>query len=192
MIEKTKTIRELGAVDVSSLKRLVQGLSEDVWTAQDAMKENTFFCFHSTSHIVFRFIRGNRDPHHFYDNQIWNFWRDQLLPVMDQVTQVYGYAEPEYPKVMLARLHADGTIDRHVDGAGSHLLTHKIHIPLQTNPQARMYVEPEYHQLEEGKAYELNNIVSHGAENQGDTDRIHLIFESFDKASAPPQQRASA
>ncbi|MCA9048168.1 MAG: aspartyl/asparaginyl beta-hydroxylase domain-containing protein [Planctomycetaceae bacterium] len=182
MVEKPKTIRELGPVDIAEIKSLVLKTSDHVWDLCDRQKENKFFCFHDTAHIVFRFTPGNRSPKEFYSTPVWNFWAPFLLPIMNSVTEVYGYSRREFPKVMLARLKAGQVIDRHVDGAGSNLQTHKIHVPLFTNERARMYIQPHEYHLREGFAYEVNNIVSHGVENFGDTDRIHLIFECFDAA----------
>ncbi len=58
--------------------------------------------------------------------------------VMAQAAAPYGCAEPVYPKAMLARLAAGHRIDRHMDGEGSHPLTHRIQVPLQTNPRATL------------------------------------------------------
>ena len=86
-----------------------------------------------------------------------------------------------YPKVMLARLAAGAVIDRHVDGAGSNVFTHKIHVPIQTNGRVRVFINDRCFQLAEGRAYEVNNLAAHAVENLGQTDRIHLIFEVFDQ-----------
>ncbi len=81
---------------------------------------------------------------------------------------------------MLAKLAAGSYIDEHTDGAGSNLLAHKIHIPLQTNNDTTMTVNGQTKHLQKGHAYEVNNIVPHSVENNGKTDRIHLVFEVFD------------
>ena len=182
MISKPYTIRELGSVDIDPIKALVNRLSETVWTKEDDRKENNFFCFHHTRHIIFRFIEDHQDHQGFYSNPIWSVWKQELLPIMEQVAHHYDYSHPTYPKVMLARLTAGYRIDRHKDVARSNLYTHKIHIPLLTNPQVKFVVRDSVHYLMEGKAYEVNNIVSHAVDNSGKTDRIHLIFEVYDEA----------
>ena len=179
-IVKPDTIRTLGPVDIRRLKALVGRVSDTVWQSENEGKENDFFCFHHTQHIIFRFIGGNRDHRDYYSNPIWSMWKNILLPIMDAVVAPYGYTKPAYPKAMLARLAAGHIIDSHVDGAGSNLHTHKIHIPIQTNLGAIFYVNKVPHHLEEGMAYEVNNIVPHAVENFGQTDRIHFIFEVFD------------
>ena len=181
-ITKPNGIRELGPVDISPLKPLVLSISEQVWEHENADKENNFFCFHHTQHIIFRFPQGNR-PQVFTTYPIWTAWRDRLLPILDQAARPYGYTQPVYPKVMLAKLDAGYIIDPHVDEGEINQYTHKIHIPLTTNDQVRIFVKPDWYSLREGCAYEVNNTVSHSAENYGQIDRIHLIFELFDGAT---------
>lgn len=182
-VTKPDTIRDLGPIDVAQLTAIVAKVSENVWAREDADKENTFTCFHHTRHIVFRFIEGMRDHRISYSRQIWPAWQGLLLPLMQQAIQPYGFVQPEFPKVMLARLSAGYGIDPHKDGAGSNLYTHKIHIPLITNPQATFYVDGQSFFLQMGRAYEVNNIKTHGVKNAGADDRIHLIFEVYDAAT---------
>ena len=139
-IAKPQFVRELGAVDIAIIKGLVARLAEPVWNLEDQRKENKFQVFHHTRHIVFRFIEGMRDHRHFYSTPIWSVWQEHLLPVMADAVRSYRFQEPVYPKVMLARLAAGAVIDRHVDGAGFNLFTHKIHVPIQTTEQARMFI----------------------------------------------------
>jgi hypothetical protein len=49
-----------------------------------------------------------------------------------------------------------------------------------TNPDATFLVDGRSFHLEAGTAYEVNNILSHGATNAGAEDRIHFIFEVFE------------
>lgn len=181
-VTKPDNIRELGVVDIAAVKDLVARISEAVWNQHDELKENRFECFHDTRHIILRFIKGMRDHRRFYSNPIWAVWQDCLLPVMDRAIAPYGFQQPIYPKVMLARLAAGAVIDRHVDGGGSNPFTHKIHVPIQSSDQALMLINDEPFHLEEGYAYEVNNLAPHAVENKGSTDRIHLIFEVFDGA----------
>ena len=115
-VEKPPTVRCLGSADADALAARVRRLSEQAWRREDASKENRFFCFHHTRHVVFRFIPGNRDPRRFYSQPGWLVWRQWLLPVMERVTaRGSGFAEPVFPKAMLARLGAGQRIDTHVD-----------------------------------------------------------------------------
>jgi hypothetical protein len=181
-VQKPETVRDLGAVEVSELLARVKALSEASWAQEDARKENAFSVFHHTRHFIFRFTPGNRRPDEFYDTPAWRVWRALLQPVMDAAIRDYGFCAPEFPKVMFARLAAGNRIDLHRDGAGSNLCTHKIHVPLITNPGAYFLSGQESIHLAFGRAWEVNNIDPHGGINEGEDDRIHLIFEVFDRA----------
>ena len=179
-VEKPDTVRRLGPVDAAHLRALqaqVARLSETVWNREDADKENDFFCFAHTRHIVFRFIPLDAKGLSYYANPGWSLWRRWLLPVMAQAAAPYGYAEPVYPKAMLARLAAGRGIDLHTDDGSVHPLVHKIHVPLQTSPRATLTVAGATFHLEAGYAFEVNNLAPHGAFNGGGQDRIHFIFE---------------
>lgn len=178
---KPHSILNLGPVDIAGILELLVKLSEKVWEVEDHRKDNPFPCFHHTQHIIFRFIRDNLDPRDFYSKPAWEIWKSQLLPVMTAAVEPYHFTNPVFPKAMLARLEAGQFINTHVDGAGSNLRTHKIHVPIQTNPEALFTSNGETTHLEQGVAYEVNNIAPHSAVNQGPTDRIHFIFEVFDE-----------
>ncbi len=181
-VSKPATVRRLGRVDPSALAAVVGRLSDEAWRREDSAKENDFGCFHHTRHVVFRFIARNLDPGNFYSNTGWRVWRRWLEPLMDRAAGAYGFRQPVFPKAMLARLEAGQRIDMHKDGEGSHPLVHKIHIPLQTNPRAVLVVDGVRVHLASGYAWEVNNLVPHGAFNGGDRDRIHFIFEVFEGA----------
>lgn len=181
-VDKPARVRPLGAVDVEPLRRRAARLSERVWRQEDRVKENAFACFHHTRHIIFRFIASGRDPRRFYSQPIWAVWGRMLLPVMEQAAAHYGYTYPVYPKVMLARLEAGYGIELHVDDGGANPYVRKVHVPLETNPAAVLHVDGADIHLDAGQAWEVNNLVPHGAFNGGETDRIHLIFEVFEGA----------
>lgn len=187
-VVKPADYRELGPVDISGLLAIVNRLSEQLWEAEDKVKENKFDVFHHTQHIIFRFTPNNADPRISYGNPSWEIWKSILLPIMDAVTEPYGHGEIAYSKAMLARLRAGHRIDPHIDGKGSNLVSHKVHIPLITNPDALFFIKGNTRHLDVGRAYEVNNIVKHGAENMGTEDRVHLIFEHYDAAASPKLQ----
>ena len=198
-VQKPATVRRLGPVDASALTAQVARLSHEAWRREDGVKENRFPCFHHTRHVIFRFIAGNEDPRHFYSDPSWRVWSRWLLPPMTRAASVYGFAEPVFPKAMLARLEAGQWIDTHIDTnrdePGSHPLVHKVHIPLQTEPGAVVTVRGASTHLAPGYAWEVNNLAPHGAFNGGTRDRIHFIFEVFEGAgrelvegSGPPGQ----
>lgn len=180
-VSKPTAIRNLGEVDHSAPLALLAKLPERYWQIEDSYKENQFAVFHSTQHIVFRFIEGFRDPRCFYSNPSWKLFQHQLLPVMQEIANRYEYQAPEFPKVMLARLFAGEKIDRHTDNGTSNAYVHKIHVPLVTSDRVDFFERNERFNLRSGFAYEVNNLIPHGVVNNSDNDRIHLVFEMFNQ-----------
>ena len=81
----------------------------------------------------------------------------------------------------MARLIGGTQIKTHVDAAPGAKIPHKIHVPILTNPEACFIAQRKHYHLEKGYAWEVNNRVPHGGINQSKEDRIHLIFDYFNK-----------
>lgn len=177
---KPQDFQTLGDVDIIDLLAFQQRLTDNIWQQENQLKENNFACFHHTQHIIFCFIKDFGDPKNFYSNPIWEIAKPIFLPAMHKVIEAYQFSNPVFPKAMLAKLQAGHVIDAHHDGAGSNLLTHKIHIPLITHPDILMHINGKSLHLEAGKAYEVNNIAKHAVSNHSTVDRVHFIFEVFD------------
>ena len=173
-------MRPLGPVDIEAVREEILAIPEAVWNQENAEKPNPFGSLDDTRHIVFRFVANFGDWRQSYDLPLWADWCDRIAPLLQQATAPYGYARGRFPRIMLARMAPGGVIHPHVDANPSARWPHKIHVPIQTNPQVRLYVEPEEYHFAPGHAYEINNMTRHAARNDGATDRIHLIFEYYD------------
>lgn len=184
---KTATIRRLGPVDIAALKTAVAAIPETVWDSENAGKPNRFEALDKTRHIVFRFIDSPRDWRASHDRALWAQWRPLLEPVMRQATAAYGYANGMFPRVMLARMAPGGEIKPHRDANAAAKWPHKVHVPLQTNDRVTFFVDGVGYRLPEGEAVEVNNMGVHAVKNDGDTDRIHLIFEYYDADQPEPE-----
>ena len=185
---KTKSIRQLGRVDVAALKEAVVALPPETWEAEDANKPNRRFdALDTTRHIMFRFVRSFRDWRKSFDLPLWDEWKSLLEPVLETATEPYGYARGAFPRVMLARMAPGGVIHPHRDENPAAKWPHKIHVPLQTNEDVTFYVDGVAYHFEEGEAVEVNNMGLHAVENRGTTHRIHLIFEYYDLDQPDPQ-----
>ena len=183
---KTKQVRWLGPVDIAALRARVLAIPEAEWDRENADKPNRFEALDKTRHVVFRFVSNFRDWRDSYDRPNWTEWRDVLEPVMRQAVATYGYADGDYPRVMLARMGAGGVIQPHRDANPAAKWPHKIHVPLLTNDKVIFFVEGKGFHIAEGEAAEVNNMDTHAVENAGDTDRIHLIFEYYDRDQPLP------
>lgn len=188
---KTKSVKFLGPIELGSLVEDVLAIPQEVWDQENADKPNRFEALDKTQHIVFRFVNKLNDWRESHDRPMWAAWKDRLLPVLEQATRPYGYANGAFPRIMLARMAPGGIIHPHTDASPSAKWPHKIHVPLTTNERVRFYIQPQTHHFKVGEAVEVNNLDVHAVANEGATDRIHLIFEYFDRdqpswLDAPP------
>jgi hypothetical protein len=184
---KTTSIRRLGPVDIAALKAAVLAIPEAVWDAENAGKPNRFEALDRTRHIVFRFVDSVRDWRGSHDRPAWVEWRALIEPVLQRAVAPYAYANGAFPRVMLARMAAGGEIKPHRDANAAAKWPHKIHVPLLTNDRVTFYVDGVGYHLPEGEAAEVNNMGVHAVKNDGDSDRIHLIFEYYDADQPEPE-----
>jgi hypothetical protein len=183
---KAKAVRLLGEVDIAELREQVLTIPEHVWNAENADKPNPFGALDATRHIVFRFVDNWIDWRQSHDRGLWAEWKALIEPILRKATEPYGYANGEFPRVMLARMAPGGIIHPHVDENPAAKWPHKIHVPLVTNPDVTFFVDGQGYYFEEGVAVEVNNMKTHAVSNRGTTDRIHLIFEYFDRDQPAP------
>ena len=185
-LRKTTGIRQLGAVQINALQAAVAAIPEAVWNAENANKPNRFEVLDATRHIVFRFIDSPRDWRSSHDRAAWPAWRDLLEPVLAQAVRAYGYARGVFPRVMLARMPPGGVIHPHIDANPAAKWPHKIHVPMSTNPGVVSFFGGKEHHFPPGQAVEVDNLGPHWVRNNGDSDRVHLIFEYYDADQPDP------
>ena len=183
---KTTSLRALGRVDVSGLRDAVLALPDAVWDFENSSKPNDYRALDRTRHIVFRFVDSTRDWRRSHDRPLWDAWRPRLEPILHQVVAPYGYANGVFPRMMLARMPPGGQIQPHQDTNVAARWPHKIHVPIQTNERVAFWIDGKAYHLPVGEAFEVNNMAVHAVRNDGDTDRIHLIFEYYDLDQPDP------
>lgn len=183
---KTSSVRRLGTIDIAAIREAVSEIPETQWDIENADKPNRFDALDSTRHIVFRFVSNFADWRESYGRRLWNEWCSILEPALADATAPFGYHRGAFPRVMLARMAPGGVIQPHKDAHPAAKWPHKIHIPIQTNDHVIFHVNGVELRMNEGEAVEINNMGVHSAENRGDTDRIHLIFEYYDLDQPEP------
>ncbi len=176
---KTDFFRSLGTADVDALIERVKTIPGSLWESENESKPNKFARLNDTNHIIFRFLNSAQNMFDYSDHpELWDDWQDLLSPIMDQAAQSLGYEDYRFPRVMLAKLAAGGEVSRHSDGEASHFI-HKIHVALTTNEKTTFHVGDESMQMPVGEIIEVNNKRIHSVKNDGDLERIHLIFECY-------------
>ncbi len=175
---KTDYFNHLGSADIAALTERVKSIPESLWTSDLGEMHVKIKTLNDTQHVVFRYVDGQKDVFNYHDFPIWDDWKDDLLPIMEQVANRLGYKNYRFPRIMFAKLVAGGEISGHTDGkANFHI--HKIHLPLITNPETIFHVGSQSKHLPVGEVVEVNNKRVHAVYNNGEQDRIHFIFECY-------------
>ncbi len=187
---KTVSLRPLGKVDVARLREDVLAIPEPIWDFENSGKPNDYRALDRTRHILFRFVDSTRDWRRSHDRPLWEAWRERLEPVLRQAVAPYGYANGVFPRVMLARMPPGGEIKPHQDTNVAARWPHKIHVPITTNDRVAFWIDGTAYHLPVGEAFEVNNMAVHAVRNDGDSDRIHLIFEYYDADQPDPEWMA--
>lgn len=177
--------RALGAVNHEPLKQAALSLDEEVWhleslrSAQPLRKD--------VNSVVLVFCNGWQ-PIRVERRSGWEYLHEVAMPLASSIISDHYQVGGQLLRVMVARLVVNGTIKPHIDHHPSFAVGHRIHVPLVTNPQVEFLVDDQAVIMQEGQAYELNNLLVHSVRNNGDEDRIHLIFDYMEPQNAAPNQ----
>jgi hypothetical protein len=169
------SLKELGAVNVNPLIEKVLGMEEQAWRANE-FRQNAYAVHYKTESLVLLFCDGWPDLT-ISREAAWDDLHMLAEPLMN------GILEEHYPpggtiiRAMAAKLKAGSIITPHRDSHESFAHSHRIHLPLTTNPGVRFMINGRPHRLKVGQAYEINNQLNHSVMNNGKEDRITFIFD---------------
>ena len=158
------------------LRQQVLALDEEIWL-EDQRRQIEFRNVHSqTQSVILIFCEGWPDVRIAY-HKGWTYLGEAAAPVMRALVAAHYPTGGRVIRAMMARLPAGARIARHRDQHPSFDASHRIHVPLKTNPQVSFVVGMERIALQEGVAFELNNTLPHEVVNNGEEPRIHFIFD---------------
>ena len=116
----------------------------------------------------------------FVENTTWksyDIFKDSLIEIENNLIQLLGQGKIEV--ALLTNLPKNKKILPHIDNGNEHFFkTKRIHIPITTNDKCNFIVRDEILQMKEGEIWEIDNSKVHSVDNNdGDTDRIHLLID---------------
>jgi hypothetical protein len=100
------------------------------------------------------------------------------------------FAKCDIMRVQLAELPPGGIITPHRD-VNILAAVHRLHVPLVTHKGVKFIIAGQRFFLEEGKLYDLNNVVLHSVENKSDIVRIHLLVDMIPHSIARAHYHAT-
>lgn len=179
-----KPLKELGAIDVVPLRDAILAQDAAAWGEQE-YRQQEYEVHRRTTSIVLVFTDGRNWPELTVTKQPgWDRLGDVALPLMQEVIARWYPPGGTIIRAMAARLAAGARIDPHRDSHKSFHASHRIHVPITTNPRVRFMIDGRPYRLAVGRVYELNNQLLHSVANKGDEDRITFIFDYLPPGAA--------
>ncbi|HET6591458.1 MAG TPA: aspartyl/asparaginyl beta-hydroxylase domain-containing protein [Xanthomonadales bacterium] len=182
-------LRDLGAVDTIALREAILAQGPEAWNEQQ-YRQQEFDVHRQTESIVLVFVNLEVWPTiEICKEPGWDRLAAAAIPLMHGIIQQHYPPGGAIIRAMAAKLLAGGKITPHVDSHPSFHRGHRIHVPITTNHRVRFMIDGRPHQLEVGRAYEINNQMNHSVMNKGDEDRITFIFDYVPPAELGRIQR---
>ncbi len=174
-------------LDIGKLREAVLNATEEDWYENIFRKEQGGLVGEQVETILFNLngagtpegIAHNPEKTFFWEDT-WDKWKDLVEPIVKEAISGYeGHERAFVNKCLIPRMRPGTTIPEHIDLSTVFNVSHRIHVPLQTNNDVYFMIKGERCIMEEGNAYEINNKVMHSVENKGSETRIHLLFDIY-------------
>ena len=169
------SLRELGQVDSEALIETVLAQDEEAW-AINQYRQNACAVHSHTESLVMIFCDGWPEMK-VTKEASWDALKETAVPLMRHIINEFYPQGGTVIRAMAAKLKAGGVISPHRDTHQSFCHSHRIHVPITTNPGVRFMINGRPHRLQVGNAYEINNQRNHSVMNSGNEDRITFIFD---------------
>ena len=130
------------------------------------------------SAVPLRSVGGR--PRHIYPDPAARvpFADAPLLGHCPYVREVLAYFQCPQQSVRFLRLKPGAVIKPHTDLALSFEEGEaRLHIPVRTNPDVRFVLDGRRIVMAEGECWYSDFTLVHSVENQGTTDRVHLVVD---------------
>lgn len=170
-------LRDLGTVDVGPLREAILALGPDAWLEQ-TQRQVSYDVHRYTQSVVLIFTDGSGWPSITVTKEPgWDRLAHVAVPFMHDILGRHYPPGGTIIRAMAAKLLAGAVIKPHCDSHPSFHGSHRIHIPITTNPRVRFHIDGRPYHFEVGKVYEINNQLMHSVMNRGNDDRITFIFD---------------
>lgn len=161
-----------GEYDVSTLKSLIESndLDWDGYTFRQTHRKGQ----QDTKTVP---LIWGEDFNHVTKRKDFDIFETELNKISDYIKKING--DGRITTALLINLPKNKKILPHIDSGDEHFFkTNRIHIPIITNDMCQFTVSNEMIHMKEGQMWEINNsFKTHSVDNNGDTDRIHLLID---------------
>lgn len=169
-------LKELGEIDVDSLRAAILGLGDDEWLSNE-QRQNDYEVHKQTQSVILVFCDGPMSNLTISKESGWDLLAEAAVPVMHELIGRNYPPGGTIIRAMAAKLLSRGRINPHFDAHPTFRHSHRIHVPITTNPRVRFSIDGRPYRMQVGQAYEINNQKTHSVINSGNESRITFIFD---------------
>ncbi len=174
--------RDLGEIDVAALQAATFAQGEEAWREHEH-RQRAYDVHHDTASIVLLFCDETWPDPVVTREPGWLRLSNEAAPLIETLVERAFPPGGAVIRAMAAKLRAGGRIAPHIDHLPSFRASHRVHLPLSTNPGVRFTVDGKPCPMAIGRAIEINNQRVHSVMNFSDEDRISFIFDYLPPAS---------
>jgi hypothetical protein len=185
------SLKPLGEIDVEPLRKAILDLDEAAWHS-NAQRQTDYEVHRLTNSIILVFCDGSMHDLVVSKQNGWDLLAEPAVPIMHELINRAYPPGGTIIRAMAAKLLARGRIAPHFDSHATFRRSHRIHVPITTNPRVRFMIDGKPYRMEIGQAYEINNQQTHSVINSGTEDRITFIFDYMPPDEIADVRRESA
>lgn len=173
-----------GYVDTTVIKALIE--NDELIGNSRFKREEMKYPHHNTASWFFRHTGSFNDKHAAKVFTHTN-WQNAINFFTGLKNHFNNFFENyEIIRAVLVNLPAGKDIPKHLDAGDSLMYAHRCHIPIITNNDVLFTVDNETIVMKQGEIYEINNSKLHSVNNNGNTDRYHLIVDIEENYNGKP------
>lgn len=164
-----------GKFDVSAIADLLSTYSDEWFANKD---RQVIYEVHKETNSIFIYDHSN----------VWSLGDKYDLKVNDSQSAMAALVSPivksleaihdgKVGKCIFIKMPAHKSVGEHRDAMDYLGAVRRHHIAIKTNENVVFFVNKERKNMKVGECWEINNNLLHSVENNGDSERIHLMID---------------
>ncbi len=164
-----------GNFDVSAIADMISTYSDEWYANKD---RQSMYEVHKETNSVFIYDHSNSwtlgDKYDLKVNDSQSAMATLVLPIIKNLELVH---DGKVGKCVFIKMPPHKSVGEHRDNLDYLGAVRRHHIAITTNKNVLFFVNKESKNMAVGECWEINNNLLHRVENNGDSERIHLMID---------------
>jgi hypothetical protein len=161
--------------DINDIKNIILKFNDE-WNINTYRQEAYSVHQHTKSYSIFEVSNewNMQDPFVVKQKSNNKPLLDLIMPIIKKLEEIH---DGKVGKTLFIDLPPVKDVLPHTDKRDYLNMVRRHHIPIITNEKVNFFVGGESINMKEGECWEINNSLLHSVDNQGTTNRIHLMID---------------